>query len=89
MNTEIIIGLYGGIGGLTRATIGLLKSLRRGESFKPTYYFLTAIIAWILGLFSGIIFGYDYRIALLAGYAGTDLIEGAVKAIKKTNRLFK
>lgn len=85
----IIAGFYGGTGGLVRATIGMLKALRRGEDFKPTYFFLTAIIAWILGVFSGIIFGIDYRIALLAGYAGTDLIEGAIKAIKKTNKLFK
>ena len=83
------MGLYGGAGGLVRATVGMIKALRRGEEFKPLYYFLTAAIAWILGVFSGIVFGYDFRISLLAGYAGTDLIEGAVKAIQKTNRLFR
>lgn len=83
-----LMGLYGGIGGLTRATVGMLKALRRGEPFIPLYYLLTGLIAWILGVFSGSIFGSDWRVALLAGYAGTDLIESAIKAIKKTNRLF-
>jgi len=85
---SIMLGLFGGIGGLTRATIGMLKALRRGESFIPLYYFLTGLIAWILGVFSGSIFGGSWQIALLAGYAGTDMIEGAIKALKKTNTLF-
>lgn len=89
MDTSIIMGFYGGIGGLVRATIGMLKALRRGEQFRPMYYFITMIIAWILGIFTGVIFGYDYRISLLAGYAGTDFIEGAIKMIKKTNKWFK
>jgi len=85
---SVILGLFGGIGGLTRATIGMLKALRRGESFIPLYYLLTGLIAWILGVFSATIFGGTWQVALLAGYAGTDLIEGAIKAIKKTNTLF-
>jgi hypothetical protein len=88
MENLIFTSLCGGAGGLIRAIVGTLKAIRRGDEFRLGYFFLTLVIAGILGVFSGLIFGKDFRIALLAGYAGTDLIEGAVKAIKKTNRLF-
>ena len=44
------------------------------------YYFITVVIAAIIGIFVGIIFNFDYRLSLLAGYAGTDILEGIYKS---------
>ncbi len=41
-----------------------------------------SILALLVGIFAGIIFSFDYRISLLAGYAGTDILENAYKIIK-------
>ena len=34
------------------------------------------IIAVIIGVFTGLVFNFDPRLSLLAGYAGTDILEG-------------
>ena len=76
-------GLWGGIGGLLRATIGVLKAIKRGEKFIPSYYITTTLIAWLLGIIAGFSFTNDSKIAILIGYAGTDIIEGIIKTIKR------
>lgn len=38
------------------------------------------LIALIIGIFVGIIFNFDPRLSLLAGYAGTDILEGIYKS---------
>ena len=38
------------------------------------------IVAVVIGVFTGIIFNFDYRLSLLAGYAGTDILEGIYKS---------
>ncbi|MBR9691327.1 hypothetical protein GOV06_00930 [Candidatus Woesearchaeota archaeon] len=76
-------GLMGGIGGFVRSVVGILKALKRKEEIKIPYALLTILIAVIIGVFAGIIFSYDWRVSLLAGYAGTDVLEGAYKSLKK------
>ena len=75
-SAQIIAGL---IGGLIRAIVGITKDQTfTPEKFKMRWgYFLTSIIvAVIVGVVSGIIVdGEDWRISLLAGYAGTDFLE--------------
>ena len=80
---EIIIpaGL-GGLGGLTRGFIGLLKALSLRRRILWNYYAITVIIAAIIGIFVGVVFNFDYRLSLLAGYAGTDILEGIYKSFK-------
>lgn len=80
MNTIIFAGLLGGIGGLTRGIVGLLKALSLKRRILWDYYLITLIIAVIIGTFIGIIFDFDPRISLLAGYAGTDILEGIYKS---------
>lgn len=82
MNSVVLPAALGGIGGLTRAFIGLLKamSLRRRILWK--YYAITVIVACVIGVFVGLIFNFDYRLSLLAGYAGTDILEGIYKSFK-------
>ena len=76
----IITVAAGFAGGLLRATIGVLKQQvkanRRKKIFSPYYFFATFLLAGLLGVIAGLFIADDPRFALLAGYAGTDFIEG-------------
>ena len=74
--------LLGGVGGITRGFIGLLKALSLKRKILWNYYIITVLIAVVIGVFVGIIFNYDWRLSLLAGYAGTDILEGIYKSFK-------
>jgi len=81
LGNEILIpALLGGIGGLTRGFIGLLKALSMRRRILWAYYVITVIVAAVIGVFVGIVFSFDYRLSLLAGYAGTDILEGIYKS---------
>ena len=82
MEAIVLSGLLGGIGGLTRGFIGLLKALSLRRRILWGYYAITVVVALVIGVFTGIIFSFDYRLSLLAGYAGTDIIEGIYKSFK-------
>ena len=72
--------LLGALGGLTRGIVGLLKALSLRRKIIWGYYVITLLIAIIIGTFVGIIFNFDPRLSLLAGYAGTDILEGIYKS---------
>ena len=74
--------ILGGVGGLTRGFIGLLKALSLRRRIMWGYYSITVVVAVVIGIFVGLIFNFDYRLALLAGYAGTDILEGIYKSFK-------
>ena len=78
----VLAGLLGGIGGLTRGVVGLLKALSLRRRILWNYYLITVAVAIIIGTFIGIIFDFDPRLSLLAGYAGTDILEGLYKSFK-------
>ncbi|HJX50649.1 MAG TPA: hypothetical protein VJ438_04250 [Candidatus Nanoarchaeia archaeon] len=80
MEPIVFAGLLGGVGGLTRGVVGLLKALSIKRRILWNYYAITVIIAIIIGVFVGIIFDFDPRLSLLAGYAGTDILEGIYKS---------
>ncbi len=82
MDAIVLAGLLGGIGGLTRGVVGLLKALSLRRRILWAYYAITVVIAVIIGIFVGIIFDFDPRLSLLAGYAGTDILEGIYKSFK-------
>ena len=82
INQIILPGILGMVGGLTRGIVGLLKALSLRRKILWTYWFITAIVAMIIGVFVGLIFNFDWRLALLAGYAGTDILEGIYKSFK-------
>ena len=82
MDTIILAGLLGGVGGLTRGVVGLLKALSLRRRIIWGYYCITVVVAIIIGVFIGIIFDFDPRLALLAGYAGTDILESIYKSFK-------
>ena len=80
MEPTILAGLLGGVGGLTRGFVGLLKALSLKRKIMWNYYAITVVIAIVIGIFIGIIFDFYYRLSLLAGYAGTDILEGIYKS---------
>lgn len=84
VNFDVIIlpALLGGIGGLTRGFVGLLKALSLRRTILWRYYIITVVVATVIGIFTGLIFNFDYRLSLLAGYAGTDILEGIYKSFK-------
>ena len=74
--------MLGSIGGMTRGLIGLLKALSLKRKIIWRDWLITVGISLVIGIFVGIIFDFDYRLSLLAGYAGTDVIEGIYKSLK-------
>ena len=80
MHPIVLPAILGGVGGLTRGVIGLLKAMSLRRKILWNYYAITVVIAVVIGIFVGIIFDFDYRLSLLAGYAGTDILEGIYKS---------
>lgn len=80
MDSILLAALLGGVGGLTRGVVGLLKALSLKRKILWGYYAITVAIAVVIGIFVGIIFDFDTRLSLLAGYAGTDILEGIYKS---------
>ena len=82
MDALYLAALLGGVGGLTRGFVGLLKALSLKRRILWAYYTITVAIAVVIGIFVGIIFDFDPRLSLLAGYAGTDILESIYKSFK-------
>ena len=82
LNSIFLPAVLGGVGGLTRGFIGLLKALSLKRKILWGYYAITVLVALVIGIFTGLIFNFDYRLSLLAGYAGTDILEGIYKSFK-------
>ncbi len=79
--TILLSGLLGAGGGLIRGLVGVYKAVKAKKKFKTDYFVLMLIVAILAGVLSGIIFSFDYRVSLLAGYAGTDILENGYKLI--------
>jgi len=58
MDAIVFSGLLGGVGGLTRGIVGLLKALSLRRKIIWFYYLVTVIVAAIIGVFVGIIFNF-------------------------------
>lgn len=74
--------LAGGAGGLVRALVGIAK----GKEFSPDtfkfqwkYFAFSIIVSIITGQMAGLIMNADWRMSLLAGYAGSDLLDSFYK----------
>ncbi len=80
MDGLILSAVLGGVGGLTRGVVGLLKAMSLKRRILWNYYLITVAIAVIIGIFVGVVFDFDPRLSLLAGYAGTDILEGIYKS---------
>ena len=82
MDGILLAAVLGGVGGLTRGVVGLLKAMSLRRRILWGYYMITVMIAVIIGIFVGVVFDFDPRLSLLAGYAGTDILEGLYKSFK-------
>jgi len=83
MNIIILI-VFGLFGGIIRAAVGLFKNkvFTGKEKFNSGKFWFTIILSGVIGAFCALLTVSDYRIALLAGYAGTDFIQGIYKITK-------
>lgn len=74
--------LAGGMGGLVRAIVGITKSATFNPDtfqFQWKSFLITIIVSVIVGQMSGLIANADWRMSLLAGYAGSDFLESLYK----------
>ena len=81
----IYLIMFGFLGGAVRILVGLFKNkvFSGREKFKTGKFLFTLITSGIIGVFCVLLTVGDYRIYLLAGYAGTDLISSIYKIGKK------
>ena len=79
----IEIFLAGFLGGVIRGLMGISKEIRssptKKKSIRPEYIAITLLSSGGLGVLVGVFIADDIRFALLAGYAGTDFLEGLYK----------
>ena len=81
----LLLTLFGFFGGAIRVIVGLFKHkvFTGKEKFNSNKFWFTLIASGLIGLFCALLIIDDFRIALLAGYAGTDIIQGVYKVAKK------
>ena len=74
----LLLTTFGLFGGIVRSVVGLFKHkvFTGKEKFNSKKFWFTIILSGVIGAFCALLTITDYRIALLAGYAGTDLIQG-------------
>lgn len=82
VNRYLPIILGGLFGGLLRGLLGISKSLitKKEDSINYGYLFLSLLVSVSIGLVAASFWPEgDFRVALLAGYAGSDFLEGLFK----------
>jgi len=82
MEKYLPIILGGLFGGLLRGILGIAKSLitKKEEDINYGYFFLSLAVSAVVGVIAASLWPEgDFRIALLAGYAGSDFLEGLFK----------
>lgn len=79
----IDIFVAGFLGGLIRGLVGISKTIRSSPKKKVSlrweYIIVTLLASGGLGLLVGVFIADDVRLALLAGYAGSDFLENMYK----------
>lgn len=82
MESIVPVILGGLFGGLLRGLLGVAKTLitKKEESINYGYFFLSLAVSMVVGVIAASLWPEgDFRIALLAGYAGADFLEGLFK----------
>ena len=77
----IMLILPGIVGGLIRGAVGISKNVwGNKKQFEISKVILTLLIASVVGGLASVLVGGDWRLSLLMGYAGSDLLEGLYKS---------
>ena len=78
----VVQALAGASGGFIRALVGITQA----KEFNPTtfkfewrMFGFSILVSILTGIMSGLIMNVDWRMSLLAGYAGSDLLESLYK----------
>ena len=74
--------LFGLVGGIVRGLVGIAKYLEKNKAsgkLSVKYFALPIGIAALVGGVAGSLVSGDWRLAIIAGYAGTDFLEGLYK----------
>ncbi len=76
---SIILG--GFIGGALRGLMGIAKTLilKKDEDINYGWFFVSIAVAVAIGVIAAGFMGGGFEVALLSGYAGSDLLESLVK----------
>jgi fluoride ion exporter CrcB/FEX len=76
---SIIAG--GIVGGALRGVMGIAKTLVTKKEDKINYgwFFVSIAVAMAIGVIAATFMGGGFEVALLAGYAGSDVLEGLFK----------
>lgn len=80
VSTIALLILPGALGGLVRGLIGIAKRVNeKKEPFKMSKLLFSLVVAMITGGVASALTNGDWRVSLLAGYAGSDLLESLYK----------
>ena len=72
----IMFAFYGLLGGVARALVGITKAMKKkGFWFDYHRFGFTLVTGAVVGVMAGLLMAPDYKLALLAGYAGSDLLD--------------
>ncbi len=83
----IASALLGLLGGLIRAGVGFLKVISMKKKISFYYTGLTLLISAIIGISVGAVFNFDFKLSVLAGYVGMDILEEIYKVCKKNKKI--
>jgi len=78
--------LFGILGGLVRVLVGIVKYFeknKQNQKIRFLYLGFSLLVAAVVGRIAGAIANHDWRLAIIAGYAGTDFLEGLYKIKQK------
>ena len=84
--TTVLLGVLGGV---VRSLVGILKYMERNRSaqkLRMGYLCFSLFVSALIGGLAGALCKGDWRLAAIAGYAGSDFIESLYK-IKKSQGL--
>ena len=78
--TITLLVLPGTFGGLVRGLVGISKHVgKEKEPFKLSKLLFSLLVAMVVGAVAGVLTDSDWKISLLAGFAGSDLLESLYK----------
>ena len=77
----MLLVLPGVLGGLVRGLVGISKHVGRDkEEFNLSKLLFSLVVAMIVGAVAGVLTDGDWKVSLLAGFAGSDLLESLYKS---------